>query len=210
MKAKLRAVGIDDAPFVKGDTHTELIAVAMRAPQLIEGYTRCSVAVDGVDASDRVIDLVHQLRQSVQVILLDGICCGGFNPFDLQEIWDATAVPVISVAGHSPDLASMLEAVKTHFEDWRQRWQVINSEPIHQIQLETHPLWISVVGIQVFEAKTMLQLFSPVGHVPEPLRLAHLCAAGLFPSVKKNRAWALTIHQATAHAEFGPDELKFH
>jgi len=60
MKKNIRALGIDDSyftPHVPGDV--ELVGVVMRAPSYIEGIIKRKIKVDGLDSTEKIIDMLR-------------------------------------------------------------------------------------------------------------------------------------------------------
>ena len=65
MKAQVRVLGLDDAPFRFGDARVPVVGVVVRAPNYVEGVLTASVAVDGMDANDVLAERIRSEERRV-------------------------------------------------------------------------------------------------------------------------------------------------
>jgi endonuclease V-like protein UPF0215 family len=180
MKSEIRIVGIDDMPFSFDDAVTGIIGVVMRGGHYVEGVLRGSIKIDGADASHSITHMVSQSKYSDQlrVIMIDGGALGGFNVVDGECIFEATAIPVMTVTPNQPDSEALKSALKQHFEDWESRWSILQKGTIYEVVLD-YTLYVKPFGLSIEEAKQIIKLTIVRGAIPEPLRLAHIIATGI-------------------------------
>lgn len=190
MKAQVRVLGLDDAPFRFGDARVPVVGVVVRAPNYVEGVLTASVAVDGTDATDvlteRILGSRH--REGLALVLLDGIALGGFNVVDLDRLHAAVGVPVATVTRDRPDVRAMVAALRLRFLDWRERTALIRRHALWAIETGHRPLHAAAVGIERSDLAEILTRCTVRGALPEPIRLAHLIAAAIVKGESRGRA----------------------
>ncbi len=181
MKKNIRALGIDDSYFVPHTPgSTDIIGVVMRAPNYIEGILRRRIAVDGLDCSEKIVEMVStRFGRQLKVIFTQGMTFGGFNIVDLEFVYKATGIPIISVSRKMPNMDDIYGALKKHFDDWEKRWKLLNQHKIHRIKNGKYEIFVQFVGIDRMEAEWFVSIFTVRGAIPEPLRVAHLIASAL-------------------------------
>ena len=81
MKPEIRVLGLDDAPFERDDEEVLVVGTIFRGSNFMDGLLSTEVAVDGDDATGKIIKMVNSSRHKPQlkVIMTDGIAFGGFN-----------------------------------------------------------------------------------------------------------------------------------
>jgi len=181
MKKEIRILGIDDSPFSFGEKHSNIIGVVMRGGEYIECILKNTVNVDGDDATKKCIEMINNTRHKIQIrtVILDGICLGGFNVVNIEEIYTSTSVPVITITRDKPDFEKIEEALKKHFKDWKKRLEIIKKGNLHEVKTPHNPIFIKCVGITLSEAKEIIKISTIRGVIPEPVRVAHLIASGI-------------------------------
>lgn len=180
MKRNVRVLGVDDAPFRFGDERTMVVGVVVRLPTYVEGVLRTDVTVDGWDATDAVIGMVERsrFRAQIKAILLDAGCLGGFNVVDIPRLHSTLDIPIISVSRERPDPEAILTALRSHFQDWKERYALLSGEMVPTSTLE-HRLYIRTSGISTEDAERLISMGLVRGGIPEPIRLAHIIARGI-------------------------------
>ncbi|RLF45363.1 MAG: hypothetical protein DRN17_02700 [Thermoplasmata archaeon] len=180
MKKKIHILGIDDMPFSFGDEKVDIVGVVMRGNSYIEGVLRTTITVDGKDATSALIKLIAGTRHrgQLRVAMMDGATLGGFNVVDGEEVYEKTGLPIITVTKEKPNEEKMKNALRKHFDDWKERWEIINKGDMKKVEL-AYPLYIKCWGIKFGEAKEVIKLSIVRGAIPEPLRIAHLIASGI-------------------------------
>ena len=187
VKKEIRIIGFDDAPFVFGDEKTTLIGTVFRGGSWLDGVITTEVAVDGLDASERIISAVNgsSHKEQLRVIMLDGTTFGGFNIVDMEEIHKKTGLPVISVVRDKPDFGSIRKALE-RFSDSEERWELIKKAgPVKGLDVKNpktgkiKKIWFQNFGIESSVAERIIRMSSTRSFIPEPLRVAHLIGYGL-------------------------------
>ncbi len=170
-------MAIDDAPFSPADERVTLVG-AIYADERLDGVVTTQVTRDGVDATDRIAAMLTRSRfaEHVRALMLDGIAVAGFNVIDLPRLNRTTGCPIIAVVRRRPDLDSIREALLEHLPGGERRWRAIAAlgpvEPVGEV-------FIQRAGIDRATAEATIRRHVRHGHVPEPLRVAHLIAGGL-------------------------------
>src|SRR2546426_2334224 len=190
MKAKSRFLGIDDAPFRFSDETVPVVGVVVQAPSYIEGVLTTLAEVDGHDATERIASMVRRsrYRAGLAAILIDGTAVGGFNVIDIDAVRAAVDRPVVTVTRKKPNLGSIETALRRRFDDWQERLATIRRHEIEAIRTGHGSVWVTYVGASRTEGQEALSLTTVRGVLPEPLRVAHLIAAGGVPGGSRGRA----------------------
>lgn len=181
MKQQLRVLGIDDSPFKFKDERALLVGALVRVPNYLEGVLTTDVEVDGEDATDRIITMLSGSKylDQVKAVMLDGIAVAGFNVIDLEKLSASLRVPVITVTRDRPNVDKMRSALEKHFPDWQARYDLVTKFELKRLSTEHKPLYACGVGLNWAELEELVRLSTVRGAVPEPLRMAHLIAAGV-------------------------------
>ncbi|MEM2137117.1 MAG: DUF99 family protein [Candidatus Methanomethylicia archaeon] len=175
-------IAFDDGKLPKNkDGKTILMGVKTNKTILEEVFLR-EIEVDGLDATEKALEIIREANP-IDVILLNGISYGGFNLMDVKRIWEETRIPIIIYTKMKPDNKSVISALMKHFQDWRERWEIIKnvlkiSNGIHQIKIKEKekPVYIEVIGISVEEATRILRENTIWGRTPEPIRIVEIMA----------------------------------
>lgn len=181
MKEHLRVLGIDDSPFRFGNAEALVIGVVMRLPTYVEGVLSAKCAVDGGDATDVLVGMVDRSRfkEQLRLVMIDGVAIGGFNVVDIDEMYEATGIPIATVTRDPPDLVMIRSALEKHFPDHERRFEIIARKPLRPVATEHKPILVSLAGIDMDEAAPLIQKSIVRGAVPEPIRVAHIIASGM-------------------------------
>ena len=190
IKQEIRILGIDDAPF---PSHTKnrvmLIGTVFRGGTWLDGVLRTYITGDGKDSTEKIIQMVNKTRHKDQigVIMLDGITFGGFNLANIKEIFSKTGIPVIVIMRKFPDFGKIKKALM-RFEDHEKRWNfVLDAGTVYKIE-NKEPIYIQINGIDLEDAKEIVDLSITRSAIPEPIRVAHLIAAGVETGESKGNA----------------------
>lgn len=181
IKSEIRILGIDDGPFhphEKGDVL--LVGTLFRGGFWLDGVLTTRLEIDGNDATDKIIKMVSDSRHLGQlgVLMLDGVTFGGFNVVDIQQIFEKTTVPVIVAMRKYPNFEKIKKALQ-NFPDWSERWKyVIRAGEVYPVD-ESDQLFIQISGISLKDALEIVKLSTTRSNIPEPIRTAHLIAAGV-------------------------------
>lgn len=181
IKSEIRILGIDDGPF---NPHHEgnvlLVGTIFRGGFWLDGVLTTYLEKDGTDATDQIIKMVNDSRHLGQlgVLMLDGITFGGFNVVNIQQIFEKTTVPVIVAMRKYPNFEKIKKALK-NFPDWPERWKnVKKAGEVYPVD-DSGQLFIQISGISLKDALEIVKLSTTRSNIPEPIRTAHIIAAGV-------------------------------
>jgi uncharacterized protein len=181
IKQEIRILGVDDAPFTPHTTGpVMLIGTVFRAGNWLDGVLRTHITGDGTDATSKISSMVNHTRQKDQlgVIMLDGITFGGFNVVNIRKIFQETGIPVIVIMRRFPSFEKIKKALK-RFHDWEERWSnILDAGKVYEIQNEEN-IYIQIQGINLKDAEEIVRLSATRSAIPEPVRVAHIIAAGV-------------------------------
>jgi uncharacterized protein len=184
IKPEIRVLGVDDGKFVPhSKAQVLVVGVVFRAGYWLEGVMSTRVAVDGVDGTAKMVNMIKGSPhyKQLRVIMLNGITLGGFNVVDIKALNEQTGLPVIAVTSRKPNLAKVHSALKNlpHSED---RWHsVLNAGEILPVVTrgDKQSVYIEIAGVTKEVAVEVLRLTATRSKIPEPLRVAHLVASGI-------------------------------
>ncbi|CDG66002.1 MAG: uncharacterized protein PWQ15_1275 [Methanobacterium sp.] len=192
IKPEIRILGVDDAPFVPhSGEQVMLIGTLFRAGNWLDGVLRTYITVDGTDATESLIALVNDSRhwEQLGVMMLDGITFGGFNVVNIQEIFQNTGVPVIVIMRKYPDLPRIKKALM-NFPDWEERWDhILQAGEIFEVPIHgKEPIYMQICGLREQDARKIVELSATRSAIPEPIRVAHIIAAGVTTGESRGNA----------------------
>ena len=171
-------IGFDDAPFARERRGGVAIVGAVFCGPRMEGVLTGRVRRDGANATAVLRDLVAGSRFAahLQLVFLQGIALGGFNVVDIHALWQALAIPVLTVARRRPDMAGIEAALRTRVRGGLRKWRLLRrAGPMELLA----GVWVQRAGIDAREAERVIRRFALHGNIPEPLRAAHLIAGAL-------------------------------
>lgn len=186
VKKEARFLGIDDAPFDKFiDKEVLVIGTVFRGGDWMDGVLSTKVRVDGSDATTKLIEMINKtkFKPQLQAILLDGIALGGFNVVDIEKLHKKTKLPVIIVIRDYPDFTRIIGALTK-----------LNMKPKIKLlrkagkPLKVGNIFIQFIGISLQKAQEMVKRTATRSFLPEPIRIAHIIAAGISRGESKGRA----------------------
>jgi endonuclease V-like protein UPF0215 family len=173
----LRAIGFDDAPFLRGRRGDVGLAGVVCSGTRFEGLVWGRVRQDGWNATDAILRLLvgGKFLPQLHLVLTDGIAFGGFNVVDLERLAAALARPCVAVMRRPPDLAAVERALRSLSGADRRLAVLRRAGPVHRYGGFT----FQVQGAAPEAAGRALARLTDRGAVPEPLRLAHLVGAAV-------------------------------
>jgi endonuclease V-like protein UPF0215 family len=180
-------IGVDDAPFARDHRGDVPVVGAVFAGLRLEGVLSTRVRRDGRNATPAIDAMIRGSRfyPQAQVVLLQGIAVAGFNVVDIAALRDALALPVVVVARRPPNLDAIRDALLSRVRGGRRKWSLIERagpmEPVGGV-------YVQRAGISLEDTSALLARLSVHGHLPEPLRAAHLIAGGLTTGESRGRA----------------------
>ncbi|MBW6518886.1 MAG: DUF99 family protein [ANME-2 cluster archaeon] len=181
IKPEIRILGIDDSSL-----HSEPVMVVgamFRGGTWLDGVLRTNITKDGMDATEAIIRMVTGSKHfgQVRVLMFDGVTYAGFNVVDIEAVFEETGIGCIVVMRNYPDFKRIRAALE-HLPDPDIRWEMIQRAGEIQKVISSegeNPIFIQHCGIDLEEARDIVQLSSTHGNIPEPLRVAHLIATGI-------------------------------
>ncbi len=180
-------IGIDDGAFERQHRGDVLVVGAVFAKLRLEGVLSGRVRRDGRNATDTIVRMIQQSRFATQLhaVLLQGVALAGFNVIDLYAVHRELALPVIAVARRQPDYAAIERALLTRVPGGRRKWRLIEQlGPMEAVG----GVYAQYVGIDARTAAAVINRFAVNGALPEPIRVAHLIAAGVSRGESRHRA----------------------
>lgn len=186
MKSEARILGVDDSPFDKfRDKKTLVIGTFFRGGSSLDGVLTTSVDVDGSDATARIAAMVRKSRFYTQIraIMLNGIAVGGFNIIDIQTLHRETKIPVVVVMRSLPEAGRMKETLE--------RLGMIEKAAVVERAGEIRKIGgihVQLAGCGIERAGEFLKISCTRSNIPEPIRVAHLIAAGVKLGESKGKA----------------------
>ena len=190
IKTEIRVLGIDDGRFVPRTKGTvEVVGVVYRGGYWFEGVMRTEITIDGLDATEKLAIMIKNSAYygEIRVIVLDGVTFAGFNVVDINELSCRVDLPVMSVAREKPDLEKIRSALK-NLPDFEKRWQaMLNAGELFEVETRNgeNPVYVQTAGFLREDAVKILKKTSTRSNIPEALRVAHIIASGLSPSIEK-------------------------
>ena len=177
-------LGIDDGkftPHTKGDVI--VIGVVFRGGCSIDGVMHTNVAIDGLDATDKLALMINSSphRKQLRLVMLNGITFAGFNVVDLKKLNSETKLPVMALTHEKPDLDAIHRALK-NLPNEEERWRtVLEAGEINVVINKGIKIYFEIAGISLADAQKIIKITSTRSSLPEPLRVAHLIASGISP-----------------------------
>jgi endonuclease V-like protein UPF0215 family len=177
-KKGIRALGIAES--YTGRERSNLAGVVMRKDLRIDGFSFGSVTIGGMDATQSIIRMIQDLeRTDLNFIMLSGCVIAWFNVVNPEQIAVVAGIPVICVTYEESD---GLEAdIRHHFPSDEVRIDAYRRMgDRNPVDLRTgQRIFIRSWGISHDDAARLCNDFTLEGRIPEPLRVARLCARSL-------------------------------
>ncbi len=182
----VNCIAIDDMPFQKDHVGEVGIIGTVYAGQRLDGILVSTVEKDGSDAADKIIEMIGSSKfyQHCNLIMLQGICLGGFNVIDAKKIYSSLSRPVLVVSRKMPDYEAIKKALSEKINNGIKKWKIIEQLGPMEPCLNC---FIQRVGLERDEAENIVKFFSVNGNIPEPLRIAHIVAGAFATGVSKGR-----------------------
>jgi endonuclease V-like protein UPF0215 family len=182
----IRVIGFDDAPFVRHAGNPVGVAGVVCAGTRFEGMVWGEVDADGWDGTDILCKLLigGKFLPQLHLILLDGICLGGFNVIDLPLLAARLERPCVTVMRKIPNFEKIKAALQRlpHSE---KRLEIMRRAGIIY---EYPPFYFQVSGANPEIIAKVLERLSDRGNVPEALRIAHLIGAAVIKGESGSQA----------------------
>jgi endonuclease V-like protein UPF0215 family len=174
-KKGIRILGISES-FADRDWSV-LCGVVMRRDLHIDGFCFGRVRVGGMDATDQILRMVASLdRQDINAIMVNGCVIAWYNVINPRAIRETTGLPVICVSYKKSE--GLAEHIRHHFPDDEERINAYKDLGVRcMIQIANGMvLYARGYGCTDDEVRRLIRIFTLHGKIPEPLRVARLCA----------------------------------
>lgn len=183
---KIRAIGFDDAPFIRDAQRPVSVAGVVCAGTRFEGMVWGQVEPDGWDATQQLCNLLigGKFLPQLHVVLLDGIALGGFNIVDLPLLAERLGRPCVAVMRRMPNLRAVEQAIHRLPQPQQRLTMLHRAGPIYHQAC----FCFQVCGASPMTIAQVLQRLTDRGHVPEALRLAHLIGAAVIQGESGHQA----------------------
>lgn len=182
VKPEIRVLGIDDGKFVPHTKDSVLIVgVVFRGGYSIEGVMHSKIAIDGLDATEKLASMINSSPhcRQLRVVMLNGITFAGFNVVSLKKLHLETGLPVIALTHDRPNLDAICSALK-NLPKSEDRWRlIVEAGEIFEVTNHGTKIYVELAGISLSDAQKVIKLTSIRSCLPEPLRVAHLIASGI-------------------------------
>ena len=179
-------LGIDDAPFEKGQREpVAIVGAMMEGADLVESVAVTSFPVDGAGATEFLGDWVAGLRSraSLQGVVLGGITIAGLGVVDIAALAERVAAPVLVATRRQPRDEQLSDALRT--AGFSERVAIVEHSP-RAIRL-VDGLYLAYAGITREEAVRMARATLRKALLPEPLRVAHHVARAIVTGESRGR-----------------------
>ncbi|MEM3126634.1 MAG: DUF99 family protein [Candidatus Woesearchaeota archaeon] len=186
MKQEIRCIGIDDSPFDKfNDKEVTVVGSIFRGGSFMDGIISTKATVDGNDATEKIIEMINKskFKSLLQFIFLDGIAVGGFNVVDIKELHEKTGIPVIVVVRRKPDL----EEIKHTLLRLKKENKISLVDKAGPVQ-KVNKIYVQFLGTTLGKVQEALKITCTHSLIPEPVRVAHLIAAGITRGESRGKA----------------------
>lgn len=182
----VRTAGFDDGPFDRDGDEPVALAGVICADTRFEGMVFAQVTNDGLDATKTVVELLADSKflPQLHALVFDGVAFAGFNILDLPGLTTTLGLPVISVIRCHPDFNAIDRAL-SHLPDTARRRRLIErAGPVRKAD----DIFFQCHGISAETTRGLLEKITRCGHVPEPVRIAHLIASAVVTGESGRRA----------------------
>lgn len=195
IKKEIRVIGFDDGPFVhaKGKRGRKaqvlVVGVILRAKEYLDGVLSTYVELDGLDATDKIINLVNGSRHfdQLRVILFNGLAVAGFNLIDIHRVSRETGKAVIAVTAKKPDRKRFILALK-NLDRFEERRDIVGrTGKVKMTEVRGKNMYFQYAGVTEGEAREILLKASYRSATPEAIRIAHIIASGIVDGESRGR-----------------------
>ena len=186
MRNEIRVLGIDDGPFTRNkEKNVLVVGTFFRGGKFLDGIVSTTVRQDENNSTLKLIQMINKskFKPQLRAILLDGIALAGFNVIDIHKLNKKTKIPVIVVMRVYPDKPKMFKAL----ERLKRPSKILLIKNAGEI-FKLKNIHIQTAGISLEKAKEIIDITTTNALIPEPLRIAHIIAAGIVKGESYGRA----------------------
>ena len=182
----VRAVGFDDAPHRRGQSGPVGLAGIVCRNTRFDGMVWDHIEPDGWDSGDVVSALLERGKflEQLDLVLLDGIAFGGFNVIDLPRLAERLEIPCATVIRRPPDFESIAAALSNLERSDERLERMKRAGPVQP----AGEVFCQVQGAATETVARAIDKLTLRGHIPEPVRMAHLVASAVATGESGRRA----------------------
>jgi len=183
-KPGIRALGVAES-FRPGQRRSTLAGVVMRSDLVVDGLAIGSALVGGDDASTSIAALYRKLnRNDVNVIMVSGAILSLYNMVDIESLAKRTKLPVICLT--YKETSGIEDAIRLHFpenpEPKLAAYRKLGGRLKVRLSSGNKVFARASLGVKDAEVKSVIDMFTLQGSVPEPVRVARLLARAVAPA----------------------------
>ncbi len=183
MKAGTRLVAIASGP-IQGRKRALLVGIVAQK-NTVEGVISGSVAVNGDDATRRIISMVGKTRfkEQIGLVVLNGVAIAGLNVVDVEKLEKAMGVETIILTRTRPDPRKLIHALNSFAK--KDNVDVKGRVALVRAQAKRKTEKASGFRLQSLMSKHDLAVFATQSY--EMIRVAHLVANGVSTGESRGR-----------------------
>ena len=187
-KPGIRVMGVAES-FRPGQKTSTLAGVVMRSDLIVDGLAVGRTSIGGDDASASIYSLFRKLRRNdVNVIMVSGAILSLYNIVDIVELSQKTGLPVICLT--YKETSGIEDSIRRHFPDHPEAkleaYRSLGGR--RKLRLKSgHFVFARTSGLDDSEAKSVVEMFTLQGSIPEPVRVARLLARAASPRLSSRR-----------------------
>ncbi|UUX92941.1 endonuclease dU [Methanoplanus endosymbiosus] len=186
-KSGIRILGVAEST-VRGAGRSIACGIVMRRDLIVDGICYGSITVGGYDATDSAAGLFFSLKRGdINCIMLSGTVVSWFNIINPDDLAEKTGLPVIAVTYE--DSEGLAGDIERHFPgDSKRMAEYERLGRRTPIDLKTgYRVFIRTSGVDIRDAAMICNIMTLQGRIPEPLRLARICAKSCFDYISSGR-----------------------
>lgn len=179
-KPGIRALGVAES-FRQGQPRSVLAGVVMRSDFVIDGVAIGRTEVGGDDATSSIAGIFRKSRRNdINLILVSGAILSLYNIVDVDLLAANTKLPVICLT--YKETAGIENSIRRHFPEGAGKKLEAYAKLGKRVGVKLHTgyrVYVRTAGMEPESTKTVLDLFTLQGSIPEPVRVAKLIAHSL-------------------------------
>ncbi len=176
-KRGIRVLGVAES-FRPDERWSVLAGVVMRGDLVVDGLAVGRASVGGDDATSSIASLYRKFkRNDVNLIMVSGCILSLYNIVDVDQLAGRTKLPVICLT--YKETSGIEDAIVRHFpgraDEKLAAYRRLGERS--RIPLKTgRSVFARTSGLSESEVRSVVEMFTLQGSVPEPVRVARLLA----------------------------------
>jgi len=150
----------------------------MRRDLVIDGVAFGRTSIEGDDATSSIVSLFRKFRRNdVNLLMVSGAILSLYNIVDVDELSRRTRLPVVCLT--YKETSGIEDSIMRHFPETAEKkleaYRKLGRRK--RVRLSTGKyVFARTSGIDSTQAKTILEMFTLQGSIPEPVRVARTLA----------------------------------